>query len=119
MRKLFSGIAFAALTSCILSGCSVSSDVQKGNYIISKEDQRILVANNISQKDFESKNFAALKKNNVELINYIIEDAQLYNELQVGDKVKVTPRTNDNGEYVVMQSYPPQIVAGDIAIQVD
>jgi hypothetical protein len=58
--------------------------------------------------------FADFKKNDVELVNYIVEDSRLYDELKVGEAVNVTPKTNDNGEYVVMQSYPPQIVAGDI-----
>ncbi|MGO4547886.1 DUF3221 domain-containing protein [Paenibacillus sp. 2TAB23] len=116
MRKLTIGAA-TVLAICLLSGCSVSSEAKKGNYIISKEDQRVLVANQISQKDSETKTFAALKKNNVELINYIVEDIKLYNELKEGDRVIVTPETDDTGVYVVMQSYPPQIVAGEIEVQ--
>ncbi|CAI6087542.1 hypothetical protein COHCIP112018_05579 [Cohnella sp. JJ-181] len=48
------------------------------------------------------------------MVYYIVEDAQVYAEVEIGDKVKVTPKTNDKGEYVVMQSDPPQIVAGKI-----
>lgn len=81
-------------------GCSASPEAKKGDYIISKEDQRILVAKNISKKDSENKTFADFRKNNIELINYIVEDTQLYNELRVGEKVNVTPKTNDKGEYV-------------------
>ncbi|WP_424767543.1 hypothetical protein [Paenibacillus sp. sgz302251] len=55
-----------------------------------------------------------LRNNNVELVNYIVEDSQVYNELKVGDAVNVTPKTNDNGEYVLMQSNPVQIVADKI-----
>jgi hypothetical protein len=51
----------------MLSGCSASPQAKKGGYIISKEDQRILVAKNISKKDSENKTFADLKKNNIEL----------------------------------------------------
>ncbi|CAM4411016.1 hypothetical protein FHS16_001050 [Paenibacillus endophyticus] len=117
MRKFALG-AVIILAICMLSVCT-SSEAKKGNYIISKEDQRVLVANRISQKDSETKTFAALKKNNVQLINYIIEDIALYNELREGDRVIVTPETNGTGLYVVMQSYPPQIVAGEIVVQKD
>ncbi|WP_171647339.1 hypothetical protein [Paenibacillus phytorum] len=48
-----------------------------------------------------------------------MEDSQLYNELRVGEKVNVNPKTNDKGEYIVMQSNPPQIVAGEIERQKD
>lgn len=113
MRKLVLGLALV-LALCILSGCKASPEATKGDYIISKEDQKILVAKNITQKDSESKTFTELKKNNIELINYIVEDAQLYNELEVGEKVNVTPKTNAKGEYAVMQSDPPQIIAGQI-----
>lgn len=113
LRKLVL-VAALVLAICMLSGCSASPQAKKGGYIISKEDQRILVAKNISKKDSESKTFADLKKNNIELINYIIEDSQLYNELRVGEKVNVTPKTNEKGEYVVMKSDPPQIRAGQI-----
>lgn len=67
--------------------------------------------------DAENKSFADFKKSNVEFVNYIVEDAQLYNELVIGEKVNVTPKTNEKGEYVVMQSDPPQIVAGKIERQ--
>ncbi|WP_454191132.1 DUF3221 domain-containing protein [Paenibacillus sp. Marseille-Q7038] len=113
MRKLVLGVTLV-LAICILNGCNASPEATKGDYIISKEDQKILVAKNITQKDSESKTFADLKKNNVELINYIVEDTQLYNELQIGERVKVTPKTNDKGEHAVMQSDPPQIIAGQI-----
>ncbi|GIP43607.1 hypothetical protein J45TS6_20660 [Paenibacillus sp. J45TS6] len=113
MRKLVLGLALV-FAICILSGCNASPEATKGDYIISKEDQRILVAKNITQKDSESKTFAEFKKNNIELINYIVEDTQLYNELEIGEKVNVTPKTNDKGEYTVMQSDPPQIIAGQI-----
>ncbi|MEV5024838.1 DUF3221 domain-containing protein [Paenibacillus sp. LPE1-1-1.1] len=112
MKKLVMGLALA-LILCMLSGCNAPSEAAKGNYIIDKEDERILVAKNISRKESES-DFAALKKNNVELVYYIVDESQLYNELRVGEKVNVTPKTNENGEYVVMQSDPPQIVAGKI-----
>ncbi|WP_181469874.1 DUF3221 domain-containing protein [Paenibacillus sp. MDMC362] len=113
MRRLALGAALV-LALCMFSGCSASPEAKKGDYIISKEEQRILVAKNISKKDSESKTFADLKKNNIEIINYIVEDSQLYNELRIGEKVNVTPKTNDKGEYVVMKSDPPQIRAGQI-----
>lgn len=118
MKKFVLGVALA-LAVYVLSGCSASSEAEKGNYIIAKEEQKILVAKQISRKDAESKTFAALKKSNVELVYYIVEDSQLYNELRVGEKVNVTPKTNDKGEYVVTDSYPPQIVAGEIERQND
>ncbi|MDQ0874253.1 hypothetical protein QFZ77_002912 [Paenibacillus sp. V4I3] len=117
MKKLVLGVTLV-LVLCMISGCNASSEAEKGNYIISKEDQRILVAKNISRKDSES-NFTALKNNKVEFVNYIVEDSQLYNELRVGEKVNVTPKTNDKGEYIVMQSDPPQIVADKIERQKD
>ncbi|MEK4978764.1 DUF3221 domain-containing protein [Bacillus sp. FSL K6-6540] len=113
LRTLVLGAALV-LAICMISGCSASPEAKKGDYIISKEGQRILVAKNISKKDSESKTFAELKKSNIELINYIVEDSQLYNELLIGEKVHVTPKTNDKGEYVVMKSDPPQIKAGQI-----
>lgn len=108
----------ALILSVVLSGC-VSAEAEKGDYIIAKEEQRILVAKQVSRKDAESKSFATLKKNNAELIYYIVEDSQLYNVLRVGEEVNVTPKTNDKGEYVVMQSDPPQVVAGEIERQKD
>lgn len=113
MRSLVLGAALV-LVLCVFSGCSASTEAKKGDYIISKEDQKVLVAKNISKKDSENKTLADFRKNNIELINYIVEDTQLYNELRVGEKVNVTPKTNDKGEYVVMESDPPQIIAGQI-----
>ncbi|MDQ0887904.1 putative NUDIX family phosphoesterase [Paenibacillus sp. V4I9] len=118
MKKLVLGVALT-LAVCVFSGCSASSEAEKGNYIIAKEEQRILVAKQISKKDAESKTFATFKKSNIELVYYIVEDSQLYNELRVGEKVNVTPKTNDKGEYIVIQSDPPQIVAGEIERQKD
>lgn len=77
------------------------------------------MANGITRKEAESSTFAALKENDVELINYIVEDSQLYNELEIGEEVIVTPKANEKGEYIVMKSYPPQIVAGEIRRQKD
>jgi hypothetical protein len=115
-KKLILGIILL-FALYVLSGCSASIGAEKGDYIIAKEEQGILVAKHISRNDADNKTFADFKKSNVELVNYIVEDAQLYNELAIGEKVNVTPKTNDNGEYVVMQSDPPQIVAGKIERQ--
>jgi predicted NUDIX family phosphoesterase len=115
-KKLVLGITLA-LVFYVLSGCSASPEAEKGNYIIAKAEQRILVAKDISRNDAEKKTFADFKRSKVELVNYIVEDAQLYKELMIGDKVNVTPKTDDNGLYVVMQSDPPQIVAGKIERQ--
>jgi hypothetical protein len=112
LKKLAFGIVLA-LTLSIFSGCSVLSKAEKGNYIISKEGHNILVANEITLKAAKSKSFTELKKSNIDIISYIIEDSQLYNELVVGEKVIVTPKSS-NGLIVVMQSDPPQIVADDI-----
>lgn|GEM_PF-3580174 len=101
----------------LFSGCSASSEPELGNYIVAKEEQRILVAKHISAKDAESKTIADLQKSNIELINYIVEDSELYHSLHIGDKVKVTPQSDDKGQYVVMQSDPPQIIAREIAIE--
>jgi hypothetical protein len=113
LKKSILGVALVFVV-CVLSGCSASLEAKKGDYIISKGEQRILVAMQISRKDADNKTFATLKKSNVELVNYIVEDSQIYNELKVREEVKVTPKTNDKGEFVVMQSDPPQIVAGKI-----
>ena len=59
----------------MLSGCSDSSEAEKGNYIIAKEKQRILVAKHITRNDAENKSFADFKKSDVEFVNYIVEDA--------------------------------------------
>ncbi|SFB04586.1 Protein of unknown function [Cohnella sp. OV330] len=100
---------------CMISGCSASSpEAEKGDYVIDKEEQKILVATDISSNDAENHTFFDLKKRHVEMVYYIVEDAQLYNEVTIGDKVKITPKTNDKGEYVVMQSDPPQVIAGKI-----
>jgi len=116
LKKFILGVALVIFV-CVFTGCSSSSEGKKGNYIIAKEEQKILVAKDISWKDAESMDFEAFKKNDIELINYIVEDTLLYNELAIGESVHVTPKTNDKGEYVVMQSYPPQIVAGKIERQ--
>ncbi|OME76899.1 hypothetical protein BK120_27525 [Paenibacillus sp. FSL A5-0031] len=116
LKKLVLGVALLIFV-CVFAGCSSSSDDKKGNYIIAKEEQKILVAKDISWKDAENMDFETFKKNDIELINYIVEDTLLYNELAIGESVTITPKTNDNGEYVVMQSYPPQIVAGKIERQ--
>jgi hypothetical protein len=116
MKKLVLGVGLV-LAIYLFSGCFASSEAKKGNYIIGKEEQRILVAKDISWKDAKIKTFEALKKNDVDLVIYIVEDAQLYKELAIGEKVNVTPKANDKGEYVVMQSNPPQIVAGKIERQ--
>lgn len=111
--KWILGVTFAVLY--VLSGCSASSPAsEKGDYVIAKEEQRILVAKNISSSEAESHIYSELKKRDVEMVYYIVEDEQLYNEVAIGDKVKVAPKTNDKGEYVVMKSDPPQIVAGKI-----
>ncbi|WP_271755152.1 DUF3221 domain-containing protein [Cohnella sp. JJ-181] len=113
-KKIILGIALA-VALCVLSSCRASSpEAEVGDYVINKEEQKILVAKDISSNDAESHNFSDLKKRHVEMVYYIVEDAQVYAEVEIGDKVKVTPKTNDKGEYVVMQSDPPQIVAGKI-----
>ncbi|WP_171647341.1 hypothetical protein [Paenibacillus phytorum] len=50
MKNLVLVVALA-ITVCVHSGCSASSEDEKGNYIIAKEEQRILVAKQISKKD--------------------------------------------------------------------
>ncbi|BBI32116.1 DUF3221 domain-containing protein [Cohnella abietis] len=115
MKKTTVGIVLA-LFVCVLAACSSSPEALKGNYIIAKQEQErsILVAKDISWKDAKRKTFADFRKNNVELVFYIVEDSQLFDDLKVGEAVKVTPKANENGEYIVMQSDPPQIVAGKI-----
>lgn len=112
-KRIVSGLILTLLI-CILSGCNAAPETGYGDFIISKEDQRILVAKKISQEDAASKTHAEMKQDNIEIINYIVEDIELYNELEPGEQVYVTPKTSTNGAYIVMKSDPPQIVAGRI-----
>ncbi|WP_422661174.1 DUF3221 domain-containing protein [Paenibacillus sp. EC2-1] len=117
MRKINKRSVFVlvlTLLISILSGCNAAPETGYGDFIISKEDQRILVAKKVSQEDAASKTHDELKQDNIEIINYIVEDLELYNELEAGEQVNVTPKTSANGAYIVMKSDPPQIVAGQI-----
>lgn len=117
MRKIDKRIVFGlilTLLMCVLSGCNAAFETDDGDFIISKDDQRILVAKNISQEDAANKSYADLKQENTEIINYIVEDIELYNDLKPGEQVNVTPKMSDDGTYIVMKSDPPQIVAGQI-----
>lgn len=116
MRKIDKRFVFALILTlliCVLSGCNAASETGYGDFIISKDDQRILVAKKISQEDAANKSYADLKEN-TEIINYIVEDLELYNDLKPGEQVNVTPKMSDDGTYIVMKSDPPQIVAGQI-----
>ncbi|MFS0869055.1 DUF3221 domain-containing protein [Paenibacillus xylanilyticus] len=115
MRKPVIGAIVLTLL-CSLSGCYFFSANETGDYIILKEEERILVAENIPQEEADS-NLAALREKKIKVISYIVEDTELYEQLEVGDKVKVSPKVNEEGFYVVGQSDPPQIVAGKIEIE--
>ncbi|MBM7568583.1 DUF3221 domain-containing protein [Paenibacillus sacheonensis] len=116
MKKAALGIV-TFLLFVVLNGCRISPEAGTGDYIIAKDEQRILVAKNISRADAANQTLADLREKHVEVIAYILEDAGLYDELEVGNRVKVTPKTTDKGEYIVMQSDPPQIVAGKVVRQ--
>lgn len=112
MRKLVIGVTLLFLL-CTLSGCEIFWKSEIGDYILQKEKDRILVAKNISREDADHP-FADLREKKVNLIHYIVEDSELLEQLEVGDKVKVTPKVNEEGFYLVRQSDPPQIIAGKI-----
>lgn len=115
MRKSVIGVTLLVLL-CTLSGCQVFSTSEVGDYILQKEDDRILVAENISREDADQP-FGDLREKKVTLIHYIVEDSELLEQLEVGDKVKITPKVNEEGFYHVRQSDPPQIIAGGIEIE--
>ncbi|MDP5272869.1 hypothetical protein [Chengkuizengella axinellae] len=88
-------------------------DTEVGDYIIDKNDdrQQILVANDIAIKDIES---VSILDESFDLIYYDIEDEELYKNLQVGEKVTVVIKTDEDGHYVVKYSAPPQAAASEI-----
>lgn len=112
MRKSLIGVTLLVLL-CTLNGCQVFSTSEVGDYILQKEEDRILVAENISREDADH-SFGDLREKKVTIIHYIVEDSELLEQLEVGDKVKITPKVDEEGFYTVKQSDPPQIIAGRI-----
>lgn len=119
MKRIFFVLLIAV---GLLIGCSNQSE--KGDYIIGKDIgnvndgniSMILVAKNISE-DSKTKSISDFRKDGTDLMYYHIEDANLYEDLNVGERVSVEPKTSqlDGQEvYHVMQSDPPQVVAGKI-----
>ncbi|KRE34420.1 hypothetical protein [Paenibacillus sp. Soil522] len=120
MKRIFIVLLIAVVG--LLIGCSNQSE--KGDYIIGKDIgnvndgniSMILVAKNISE-DSKTKSISDFRKDETDLMYYHIEDANLYEDLNVGERVSVEPKTShlDGQEvYLVMQSDPPQVVAGKI-----
>ncbi|MGM0885282.1 MAG: hypothetical protein ACQEXQ_30100 [Bacillota bacterium] len=103
----------------MIIGCS--TEPEKGDYIIGKEIDSsipmILVAKNISEEDSKTKSRSDFMKDGTDLMLYHIEDTNLYTDLSVGERVSVEAKTfKMDGIDVaeVMQSNPPQTVAGKI-----
>ena len=107
----------------MLNGCSNQSE--KGDYIIGKDIgnvndsniSMILVAKNISQEESKTKSQSDFMKEGTDLMYYHIEDVNLYEDLNVGERVSIEAKTfKKDGEDVsiVMESNPPQVVAGKI-----
>ncbi|MCA0757757.1 hypothetical protein KP806_22090 [Paenibacillus sp. N4] len=104
----------------LLIGCSNQS--KKGDYIIGKEQNgnvsMILVAKNISEKESKKKKtISDYRKDETDLMYYHVEDPNLYEDLNVGERVSVEPKMFEmDGQklYHVMDSDPPQVVAGKI-----
>ena len=115
MRKAFIGMMLFVLLFT-LSGCQIFSANEIGDYVILKEEERILVAENILREEADH-SLADLREKKVKVIQYMVEDSKLIDEIEVGDKVKVTPKVNEEGFYLVRQSDPPQIIAGKIEIE--
>lgn len=117
MRRTFLVLIIAVVG--LIIGCS--SESEKGDYIIGKETDSnipmILVAKNISEEDSKTKSRSDFMKDGTDLMLYHIEDTNLYTDLSVGERVSIEAKTfkmdgKDVGE--VMQSNPPQTVAGKI-----
>ncbi|MDQ8734229.1 hypothetical protein [Paenibacillus sp. LHD-38] len=121
MRKTFLVLIIAVFG--LIIGCSNQSE--KGDYIIRKEIgnvndsniSMILVAKNISEEESKTKSQSDFMKEGTDLMYYHIEDENLYEDLTIGERVSVEAKTfTMDGKEVshVMQSNPPQTVAGEI-----
>lgn len=100
-------IGFAAILGC-------NSESEKGDYILKKEINlddvpTIAVVHNISKKEASNKSLSFFLENDDpnDVIIYHVTDADLYNELAVGERVTVkTPYT--------MFTNPPSAIAQEI-----
>lgn len=121
MKRTFFVLLIAVVG--LLNGCSNQSE--KGDYIIGKDIgnvndsniSMILVAKNISEEESKTKSQSDFMKEGTDLMYYHIEDVNLYEDLNVGERVSIEAKTfKKDGEDVsiVMESNPPQVVAGKI-----
>lgn len=114
----------AALTAAMLVVVAFNPvKDERGDYIIGKEDDsgtpRILVARNIEAggKAQAVPTPQMMQSRKVDLVYYLIGDRALFNDLNVGERVAVRPKTSryeGRDVYVTMQSWPPQIAAGEV-----
>jgi molybdopterin-biosynthesis enzyme MoeA-like protein len=110
-------LAFGILVSPTLKTMmhhSVATTVDTGDFIIQKDNHRILVASNISESEI-TKSVSDLRKNKTKLVWYSISENKLYEDLTIGEQVTVKPKTfmQDGKEMsLVLTSDPPIIDAG-------
>lgn len=111
MKKIIILVSILAITMGVL--IYKQSDKETGDYIIDKSDnrQQILVAKGISKKDIKS---ISTLDEDLDLMYYDVEDRVLFEDLQIGEKVTVKVKTDENGHYIIRFSDPPQVVAGGI-----
>lgn len=127
MKKTFLiGLIITAFCG-LLIGCS-NAESEKGDYIIKKgisgtssnggsDIHQILVVTDITKKEALTKSPSDFINEEADLMWYQLEDTDLYEELNVGEKVTVKIETHlmdGKSVYNVKFSYPPQAKASGI-----
>ncbi|GLX69343.1 DUF3221 domain-containing protein [Paenibacillus glycanilyticus] len=111
MKRLYLLCLIAAVIG-LLMGCSKLAD--KGDYVVKKtissNTPEIYVVHEITAKDAKTKSLSYFLTNedHDDVMIYHVNDRQLYNDLQVGERVTV------RAFGYTMLSYPPQAVADEI-----
>lgn len=97
-----------------LNGSQTDAETgEKGSFIVNKGHKSILVAFDIFEADVE-KSLIELKEEDVNLMYYTIEDHDLYDRLQVGERVTARAFSDENGHTIIMYSNPPRVTLGSI-----
>lgn len=127
-KRLWVGAAIVSVTVLLATGIAISpawktlapnsaanvGDI--GDFIIRKENNRILVASNISERDVKTE-LSRLMEKRTKLVWYTVDDLKLVEDIHVGEKVTVKPKTFifDGKEVsIIADSYPQQAAAGEI-----
>lgn len=113
MRRLLAVLVLIIALCGLVFGYSTMLD--KGDYILEKEINgnnisTIAVVHNISKWDARTKSLSDYLKNDDDddVMIYHVNDANLYNDLNIGERVTVKTKG------YTMLSYPPQAVADEI-----